>query len=84
MNGSAAVATGPASTWFQRYLLPGFAFKALVIGGGYTTGRELAEFFMPCGVRAGLCGMMVATAIGPSFGSYSAAPGRHSRSPTSL
>jgi len=28
---------------FQRFLLPGFAFKAVVIGGGYATGRELAE-----------------------------------------
>ena len=32
-----------SSTWFQRFLLPGFAFKAVVIGGGYATGRELAE-----------------------------------------
>ena len=29
------------STWFQRFLLPGFAFKAVVIGGGYATGREV-------------------------------------------
>ena len=32
---------------FQRFLLPGLAFKAVVIGGGYATGRELAEFFLP-------------------------------------
>ena len=32
------------SSLFQRYLLPGFAFKAVVIGGGYATGRELAEY----------------------------------------
>ena len=31
------------SSRFQRFLLPGFAFKAVVIGGGYATGRELAE-----------------------------------------
>lgn len=23
-----------APTWFQRFLLPGFAFKAVIIGGG--------------------------------------------------
>jgi uncharacterized membrane protein YkvI len=40
-------------TWFQRYLLPGLAFKAVVIGGGYATGRELAEFFMPVAREAG-------------------------------
>ena len=44
------------SSWFQRYLLPGFAFKAVVIGGGYATGRELAEFFLPSGPRGGLPG----------------------------
>ena len=26
----------------NRYLLPGLAFKAVVIGGGYATGRESA------------------------------------------
>ena len=43
-------------TWFQRFLLPGLAFKAVVIGGGYATGRELAEFFLPSGPRGGLAG----------------------------
>jgi uncharacterized membrane protein YkvI len=38
-------AVSASSTWFQRFLPPGFAFKAVVIGGGYATGRELAEFF---------------------------------------
>jgi uncharacterized membrane protein YkvI len=51
------------SSWFQRYLLPGFAFKAFVIGGGYATGRELAEFFLPAGPRGGLMGMALAAAI---------------------
>lgn len=44
-------------SWFQRFLLPGFAFKAVVIGGGYATGRELAEFFVPAGPRGGLLAM---------------------------
>ena len=51
------------STWFQRFLLPGFAFKAVVIGGGYATGRELAEFFLPSGPRGGLAGMVLAMAL---------------------
>ena len=51
------------STWFRRLLLPGFAFKAVVIGGGYATGRELATFFMPSGPWGGLFGMVVATCV---------------------
>jgi uncharacterized membrane protein YkvI len=57
---SAAVGQG---TWFQRYLLPGLAFKAVVIGGGYATGRELAEFFMPSGPQGGLLAMLLAMVI---------------------
>ncbi len=53
--------TGP--TWFQRFLLPGLAFKAVVIGGGYATGRELAEFFLPSGPWGGLLGMLLAMLI---------------------
>ncbi|GHC08706.1 YkvI family membrane protein [Thermomonas carbonis] len=49
--------------WFQRYLLPGLAFKAVVIGGGYATGRELAEFFLPSGPRGGVMGMLLAMLI---------------------
>jgi uncharacterized membrane protein YkvI len=52
-----------APTIFQRFLLPGFAFKAAVIGGGYATGRELAEFFLPSGPRGGLLAMLLATVI---------------------
>jgi uncharacterized membrane protein YkvI len=52
-----------SSSWFQRFLLPGFAFKAVVIGGGYATGRELAEFFLPSGPWGGLAGMLLAMAI---------------------
>jgi uncharacterized membrane protein YkvI len=50
-------------TWFQRFLLPGLAFKAVVIGGGYATGRELAEFFLPSGPQGGLLAMLVAMLI---------------------
>ncbi len=51
------------SSWFQRYLLPGFAFKAVVIGGGYATGRELAEFFVPAGPWGGLLAMTLSTVL---------------------
>lgn len=58
-----AVDSGQRSSWFQRYLLPGFAFKAVVIGGGYATGRELAEFFLPSGPWGGIAAMILATVI---------------------
>ena len=51
------------SSWFQRFLLPGFAFKAVVIGGGYATGRELAEFFVSVGPRGGLLAMALSTVL---------------------
>ncbi|HZO21714.1 MAG TPA: hypothetical protein VFB37_04355 [Steroidobacteraceae bacterium] len=51
------------SSWLQRYILPGLAFKAVVIGGGYATGRELAEFFLPSGPRGGLLAIVVATIV---------------------
>jgi uncharacterized membrane protein YkvI len=49
--------------FFRRYLLPGFVFEAAVIGGGYATGRELAEFFLPAGPRGGLLGMVVSMLV---------------------
>jgi len=48
---------------FQRFVLPGLAFKAVVIGGGYATGREIAEFFLPAGPWDGIAAMAVATAV---------------------
>jgi uncharacterized membrane protein YkvI len=47
----------------NRFILPGLAFKAVVIGGGYATGRELVEFFMPAGPAGGLYGMLLAMAV---------------------
>lgn len=52
-----------ASGWFSRWLLPGLAFKAAVIGGGYATGREIAEFFLPAGPWGGLAGLALATLV---------------------
>jgi uncharacterized membrane protein YkvI len=54
---------GGTPTRFQRFWLPGLAFKAVVIGGGYATGRELAEFFLPSGPWGGLAAILVATII---------------------
>jgi uncharacterized membrane protein YkvI len=51
------------SSRFQRFVLPGLAFKAVVIGGGYATGRELAEFFLPSGPWGGVAAMLLATII---------------------
>ncbi len=50
-------------SWFQRYVLPGLAFKAVVIGGGYATGRELAEFFLPSGPQGGVLAILLAMLI---------------------
>ena len=50
-------------SWFQRFLLPALAFKAVVIGGGYATGREIAEFFLTSGPAGGLLGILLAMAL---------------------
>lgn len=50
-------------SFFQRFLLPGLAFKALVIGGGYATGREIAEFFLPSGPWGGIAAILLATIL---------------------
>ncbi|MDE1918381.1 MAG: hypothetical protein KGJ57_15405 [Sphingomonadales bacterium] len=57
------MAVAARASWFQRILLPALAFKAVVIGGGYATGRELAQFFLSSGPSGGLLGMMLATGI---------------------
>ena len=49
--------------FFKRYLLPGFVFESAVIAGGYATGRELVEFFLPAGPWGGLLGMVVSMLV---------------------
>jgi uncharacterized membrane protein YkvI len=49
--------------WFKRFLLPGLGVKAVVIGGGYATGRELAEFFLSRGPWGGLYAILFATLL---------------------
>jgi hypothetical protein len=51
MHSASSHGEGPSR--LQRFVLPGLAFKAVVIGGGYSTGRELAEYFMPSGPWGG-------------------------------
>ena len=42
-----------------RYLVPGFLFQSVVIGGGYGTGNEIAQYFGVHGIKGGLIGMVV-------------------------
>jgi uncharacterized membrane protein YkvI len=48
---------------YKAYLLPGFVFQSIVIGGGYGTGRELVEFFLRESPAPGYLGMVVAMLI---------------------
>jgi len=45
---------------WRPYLIPGLVFQSVIIGGGYATGRELVEFFMPAGPVGGMLGLAVA------------------------
>lgn len=55
--------TERSPSWFKRYLLPGLGVKAVIIGGGYATGRELAEFFLARGPWGGLYAIAFATLL---------------------
>ncbi|HWQ50352.1 MAG TPA: hypothetical protein VN369_01000 [Terriglobales bacterium] len=46
-----------------RYLIPGFIFQSIVIGGGYGTGAEIAQFFGVNGLVGGLMGMVVTLVV---------------------
>ena len=46
-----------------RYLIPGFLFQSVVIGGGYGTGNEIAQYFGIHGMGAGIVGMIVTTLV---------------------
>jgi len=48
---------------YQRYLLPGIIFQSVVIAGGYTTGRELVEFFLKIGPKSGLAAMVISALV---------------------
>lgn len=49
-------------SFLRRYVVPGLVFQSVVIGGGYATGRELVEFFLPSGPIGGVLGILVAGA----------------------
>lgn len=51
------------SSFFQRYLLPGFVFQSIVIGGGYATGRELVQYFLKFGPGGGLLAMVLVSTV---------------------
>lgn len=51
------------SSFFKKYLLPGFVFQSVTIGGGYGTGRELVEYFLNHGPLGGLLGMVLVTTV---------------------
>ena len=46
-----------------RYLVPGFLFQSVVIGGGYGTGNEIAQYFGVHGISQGIVGMIVTTLV---------------------
>ena len=43
----------------KAILLPGLVFQSTIIGGGYTSGRELVEFFLQYGPVAGYFGFIL-------------------------
>jgi uncharacterized membrane protein YkvI len=57
------VSASEQSSRFKRWILPGLGVKAVVIGGGYATGRELAEFFLSAGPWGGLYAILFATLL---------------------
>ena len=53
------MATEKKKFGIARYLIPGFLFQSVVIGGGYGTGNEIGQYFGIHGLTAGLIGMLV-------------------------
>lgn len=51
------------TSFFKKYLLPGFIFQSVVIAGGYGTGREIVEYFLNYGPLGGLLGMFAITTL---------------------
>ena len=46
-------------TW---YLTPGLVFQSVLIGGGYGTGAEIAQYFGRHGLLGGLLALLAAAA----------------------
>ena len=51
------------SSFFRKYLLPGFVFQSVVIAGGYGTGREIVQFFLSYGPLPGLLAMVLVSTV---------------------
>jgi uncharacterized membrane protein YkvI len=47
----------------QRYIVPGLVVMAMMVGGGYSTGREIVEYFISKGPATGLVGMAMTSLI---------------------
>jgi uncharacterized membrane protein YkvI len=47
----------------RRYLVPGLVYMAVMVGGGYSTGREIVEFFLSRGPATALVGMAMTGVI---------------------
>jgi uncharacterized membrane protein YkvI len=45
------------------YLVPGFLFQSIIIGGGYGTGNEIAQYFGIHGISYGIIGMIITTLV---------------------
>nr|AIF26660.1 hypothetical protein [uncultured bacterium fosmid pJB77G10] len=54
--------TTKKKSW-MRWLIPGFIFQSVVIGGGYGTGAEIKEYFLTQGFVGGLLGTLVTLVI---------------------
>jgi len=50
------------SRFWRIYILPAAVFQAVMIGGGYGTGREIVEYFTRFGIAGGLAGLALAGA----------------------
>ena len=48
---------------WTRYLVPGLIFQSVLIGGGYGTGAEIAQYFGTSGMVGGMLGMAVTLVV---------------------
>lgn len=54
--------TTKKKSW-MRWLIPGFIFQSVVIGGGYGTGAEIQQYFLTQGFVGGILGAIVTLVI---------------------
>ena len=56
------MANAKKKSW-ARWLVPGFIFQSIVIGGGYGTGAEIKEYFLTQGFVGGILASLVTLVI---------------------